>query len=481
MRDRVLEQRRPDACETYAEHDARVVAYLSAEFLPGPHLANNLLNLGITEPTRQALAELGLNLDDLVEQEEEPGLGNGGLGRLASCYLDSLASLEVPADRLRHPLRVRHLRPDHQGRLAGGDHRQVAALRQPVGNRRGRRSPTTCSSAATPRRGPTSRAGYRVRWVPDDGRQGRGLRHADPRLPRAAPATRSASGRPRRSSRSTSRPSTTATTTAPSRTRWPRRTSPRCSTRTTRSLQGKTLRLQQQFFFVTCSLQDMIRVHLLLRRPLDRFHEKWAVQLNDTHPAIAVAELMRLLVDEHAMDWDTAWHVTREHVRLHQPHAAARGAGEVAGRPVRQAPAAPPGDHLRDQPPLPRRGARAVPRRRGARGAHVAHRRERRALRAHGATSPPSAATTSTASPRCTPICCSETVHARLRRAVAGEVLQRHQRRHAAALRGRQQPAARRGSSPSRIGDGWLRDLGQLRQPRAAGRRRGVPAASGAR
>jgi starch phosphorylase len=77
-------------------------------------------------------------------------------------------------------------------------------------------------------------------------------------------------------------------------------------------LQGKTLRLQQQYFFVTCSLQDMLRVHLALGRPLDQFHEKWAVQLNDTHPAIAVAELLRLLVDEHRMDWDTAWHVTRK-------------------------------------------------------------------------------------------------------------------------------------------------------------------------
>jgi starch phosphorylase len=77
-------------------------------------------------------------------------------------------------------------------------------------------------------------------------------------------------------------------------------------------LQGKTLRLQQQFFFVTCSLQDMIRVHLLLKRPLERFHEKWAVQLNDTHPAIAVAELMRLFVDDHELDWDAAWQVTRQ-------------------------------------------------------------------------------------------------------------------------------------------------------------------------
>jgi starch phosphorylase len=70
---------------------------LSAEYLPGPHLANNLLNLGITEVTRAGLRELGYDLDELLAQEEEPGLGNGGLGRLASCFMDSLASVEVPA------------------------------------------------------------------------------------------------------------------------------------------------------------------------------------------------------------------------------------------------------------------------------------------------------------------------------------------------------------------------------------------------
>src|SRR5689334_16357124 len=96
IRDRVLRQG-VRTLEAYGEQNARAVAYLSAEFLPGPHLANNLLNLGIVEETRQAMAEVGWRLDDLIEQEEEPGLGNGGLGRLASCYLDSLATLEVPA------------------------------------------------------------------------------------------------------------------------------------------------------------------------------------------------------------------------------------------------------------------------------------------------------------------------------------------------------------------------------------------------
>src|SRR5262249_46686078 len=101
-------------------------------------------------------------------------------------------------------------------------------------------------------------------------------------------------------------------------------------------LQGKTLRLQQQFFFVSCSLQDMIRVHLILKRPLEKFHEKWAVQLNDTHPAIAVAELMRLLIDEHRMDWNTAWNVTRNtfaytnHTLL--PEALEKWSVELIGR-----------------------------------------------------------------------------------------------------------------------------------------------------
>src|SRR5215468_9891730 len=84
VRDRVHKQG-VRTMEARSQQDARVVAYLSAEFLPGPHLANNLLNLGIVEPTREALSEFGLDLDRVIEQEEEPGLGNGGLGRLASC------------------------------------------------------------------------------------------------------------------------------------------------------------------------------------------------------------------------------------------------------------------------------------------------------------------------------------------------------------------------------------------------------------
>ena len=97
MRDRLFHRSVASIWNTHGGADARRVAYLSAEFLLGPHLANNLLNLGITEAAREAMSGLGYDLDEILAQEEEPGLGNGGLGRLASCYMDSLASLEVPA------------------------------------------------------------------------------------------------------------------------------------------------------------------------------------------------------------------------------------------------------------------------------------------------------------------------------------------------------------------------------------------------
>ena len=96
VRDRML-ARWTETMQTYLRDKTRTVAYLSAEYLPGPRLAATMLNLGMIEATREALRPLGLDVEELIEQEEEPGLGNGGLGRLAACFLDSLATLQIPA------------------------------------------------------------------------------------------------------------------------------------------------------------------------------------------------------------------------------------------------------------------------------------------------------------------------------------------------------------------------------------------------
>ena len=308
VRDRVFAQG-VRTMEVYSEQNARVVAYLSAEFLPGPHLANNLLSLGITEPTRQALSELGWNLDELVEQEEEPGLGNGGLGRLASCYLDSLASLEVPA--IGYGIRYEFGIFDQT--IKDGWQVEITDKWLHFGNPWEIARPEITYAVqfgGHTEAGTDDRGRFRVRWTPDT--VVKGVAYDTPILGYRvctcnhlrlwkAEAVESFDfaafnqGDYYRAVECKMQSENITKVLYPN----------------DEVVQGKTLRLQQQFFFVTCSLQDMIRVHLLLQRPLGQFHEKWAVQLNDTHPAIAVAELMRLLVDEHQMDWDTAWSVTR--------------------------------------------------------------------------------------------------------------------------------------------------------------------------
>jgi starch phosphorylase len=308
VRDRVFAQG-VSTMETYCQQDARVVAYLSAEFLPGPHLANNLLNLGITEPARQALAELDLNLEELVEQEEEPGLGNGGLGRLASCYLDSLASLEVPA--VGYGIRYEFGLFDQ--RIKDGWQVEVTDKWLRFGNPWEIAHPElTCdvgfgghTEAWTDDEGR-----YRVRWLP--GTVVKGVAYDTPIL-----GYRVATCNYLRLWKAEAVESFDFA--AFNHGDYYRAVEDKMQSENITKvlypndevIQGKTLRLQQQFFFVSCSLQDMLRIHRRLGRAPAKFHEKWAVQLNDTHPAIAVAELMRLLLDEHALDWDTAWHVTR--------------------------------------------------------------------------------------------------------------------------------------------------------------------------
>jgi len=309
VRDRVLKQG-VQTMEAYGKQDARMVAYLSAEFLPGPHLANNLLSLGILEQTRQAMSDLGLNLDDLTEQEEEPGLGNGGLGRLASCYLDSLASVEVPAVgygiRYEFGIFDQTIKDGWQVEITDkwlrfGNPWEIARPEIAYDVKFGGRAETFTAE----------QGGCRVRWIP--GTVVKGVAYDTPIL-----GYSTGTCNPLRLWKAEAVESFDFA--AFNHGEYYRAVEDKMYSENITKvlypndemLQGKNLRLQQQFFFVSCSLQDMIRVHLMLKRPIETFHEKWAVQLNDTHPAIAVAELMRLLVDEHQLDWETAWKVTRK-------------------------------------------------------------------------------------------------------------------------------------------------------------------------
>jgi glycogen phosphorylase len=308
VRDRVYKQG-VRTMEARVEQEARVVAYLSAEFLPGPHLANNLLNLGIVEATREAISEFGLDLDQVIEQEEEPGLGNGGLGRLASCFMDSLASLEVPAVGYG----IRYEFGIFEQALHDGWQIEMTDKWLRFGNPWEIVRPEIYYEVKFGGHTETSRDQHgrsRVHWVPDT--EVKGEAYDTPILGYRV-------GTSNTLRLWTAEAVESFDFSAFNHGDYYRAVADKMeSENITKVLypndelpQGKTLRLQQQYFFVSCSLQDMLRIHRALGRPPETFHEKWAVQLNDTHPAIAVAELMRLLVDDHGLGWDKAWNVTR--------------------------------------------------------------------------------------------------------------------------------------------------------------------------
>jgi glycogen phosphorylase len=290
----------------------RTVCYLSAEFLMGPHLGNNLINLDIYDQMKQAITELGLNLDDLIEQEEEPGLGNGGLGRLAACYLDSLASLEIPA--LGYGIRYEFGIFDQAIR----DGWQIELTDKWLRYGNPWELPRPEWAVEVKFGGYTewytdTQNNRRARWIPD--RTVQGIPYDTPimgykvntavtlRLWKAeAPESFDFSafnqgdyyGAVEQKVQSENL----------TKVLYPN----------DETFEGKQLRLEQQFFFVSCSLQDMFNVLKRQNLAIEDFPNKFAIQLNDTHPAITVAELMRLLVDEHLLEWDEAWEITTKSV-----------------------------------------------------------------------------------------------------------------------------------------------------------------------
>ncbi|WP_277183200.1 glycogen/starch/alpha-glucan phosphorylase [Caballeronia sp. BR00000012568055] len=308
VRDRMM-ARRVATTHAYVASDAKVACYLSAEFLIGPQLGNNLINLGIESNVRDALQALGLDLDALVAIEEEPGLGNGGLGRLAACYLDSLSTLEIPAIgygiRYEFGIFDQEIKDGWQVEvtdkwLQKGNPWEI--LRPDVAfyvNFGGRTESWTDEQGR-----------YCVRWIPAYTVKGVAVDTPTPgfrvntcntlRLWKSE-AVESFdlqdfnAGDYYEAVHEKVRSETLSKVLYPN-------DEPEA---------GKRLRLAQQYFFVSCSLQDMLRLLALKGEPISRFADMFTAQLNDTHPSIAVAELMRLLIDERNVEWDDAWTITR--------------------------------------------------------------------------------------------------------------------------------------------------------------------------
>jgi len=307
VRDRLL-NRWIKSAQTFKARNSRTVCYLSAEYLLGPHLVNNLINLGIPDVAREAAQELDLDFGQIVETEEEPGLGNGGLGRLAACYMDSLATLQIPA--IGYGIRYEYGIFDQQivdgwqvehgdTWLRNGNPWEIPRpqLIFPIGF--GGRTEQYLDAYGAPRH----------RWLPDSWVNGvgfdtpimgYGVNNVNLLRLWKSEATQSFDFQTFNIGDYDGAVHAKMAAETISKVLYPN-DEPEA---------GKELRLKQQYFFVSCSLQDMIRLQLDIAGRLDRFHDKFAIQLNDTHPSLAVAELMRLLMDEHLMGWDQAWDIT---------------------------------------------------------------------------------------------------------------------------------------------------------------------------
>ncbi|QSN65120.1 glycogen/starch/alpha-glucan phosphorylase [Caballeronia sp. M1242] len=308
VRDRML-ARWAASMKIYAAKDVKVACYLSAEFLIGPQLGNNLLNLGMQGEARNALNALGQDLDALLSVEEEPGLGNGGLGRLAACYMDSLATLEIPA--IGYGIRYEFGIFDQQ--IRNGWQVEVTDKWLEKGSPWEIVRPDVCyyvgfGGNTTQRTDDQGR--LCIDWKPAQQVKGvacdfpvQGYRVDTCNVLRLwkSEAVESFDFQDFNAGQYYEAVQEKVLSETLSKVLYPN-DEPEA---------GKRLRLAQQYFFVSCSLQDMLRLMTIKGTSVHQFADLFAAQLNDTHPSIAVAELMRLLLDVHGLPWDEAWDITR--------------------------------------------------------------------------------------------------------------------------------------------------------------------------
>ncbi len=304
-----LTRKRADYLDTLKKNDKKRIYYMSMEFLVGRSLKNNLYNLNMQAEMQRAVSELGFDLDVIYEMEPDPGLGNGGLGRLASCYMDAATTLGYPITgfSIRYEFGIFKQQivdgwqieyPDDWLELGGywltprEDEAMEVHFDGHVEERWGERGLTTIH-----------RDYYTVRAVPYDlmvsGKDSEAINCL--RLWRAeAPTSKSFDMYTFSRGEYVKSMEEDAKAEAISKVLYP----------ADDHIEGKRLRLKQQYFFVSASLQTIIRDHLRNHESLDSLPEHAVIHINDTHPALCVPELMRILLDECGYEWENAWEIT---------------------------------------------------------------------------------------------------------------------------------------------------------------------------
>ncbi len=306
-RDRMVE-RWIETQQAYYREDAKRVYYLSLEFLMGRALGNSLINSGIYEEAGHALRELGCDLEEIRESEWDAGLGNGGLGRLAACFLDSMATLELPAYgygiRYEYGIFFQQIlqgwqveTPDNWLRYGNPWEFERPEYLYPV------------KFYGRVRQYHDDAGNFRSEWVDTEEIMAMaydtpvpGFRTSTVNTLRlwAAKSTRDFQldyfnhGDYHRAVEDKSRSEIISKVLYPN----------------DNVFEGKELRLKQEYFFVSATIQDIMRRYRKGHDSFDAFPEKTAIQLNDTHPAIAIPELMRILIDGEGMEWEHAWEIT---------------------------------------------------------------------------------------------------------------------------------------------------------------------------
>ena len=307
----VMAERSVDTMRETREEHRRQVHYLSMEFLMGRSLMKNAFNLGVGEILTEALDELGFRAADIFESEPDAGLGNGGLGRLAACYLDSMTTLDIPAAGYSICYELGIFRQ----RIVDGQQVELPDNWKDLGG---------AWLLPKPQETETVCFGGTVRQFWDDGRlhvvpegetevlaipcdmeiAGYGTDHVntlrlwDAKSPTPLDMSLFSQGEYLRAQEQHAMAETIA------KVLYPEDNHP----------EGKSLRLKQQYFFVSATVQSIVRKHIEVYGTAANFHEKNVIQINDTHPALVIPELMRILMDDAGLDWDTAWNITTHSV-----------------------------------------------------------------------------------------------------------------------------------------------------------------------